>query len=66
MVVDNTVNIGFCFGPRLGLKTEVWAQAEQFYPPFFLLFGGRELMRKEVKIGGEKKAADLRLIILCP
>ena len=27
--VDNTVNIVFCFGPRLGLKTEVLAQAEQ-------------------------------------
>ena len=27
--VGNTVNIVFCFGPRLGLKTEVWAQAEQ-------------------------------------
>ena len=28
--VGNTVNIVFCFGPRLGLKTEVSAQAEQF------------------------------------
>ena len=28
-VVDTTVNIVFCFGPRLGLKTEVLAQAEQ-------------------------------------
>ena len=28
VVVDTTVNIVFCFGPRLGLKTEVWAQAE--------------------------------------
>ena len=27
--VGNTANIMFCFGPRLGLKTEVWAQAEQ-------------------------------------
>ena len=30
--VDNTVNIVFCFGPRLGLKTEVLAQAEQKIP----------------------------------
>ena len=29
VVVDTTVNIVFSFGPRLGLKTEVWAQAEQ-------------------------------------
>ena len=29
-MVGNTVNIVFCFGPRLGLKTEVWAQAEQY------------------------------------
>ena len=29
LVVGNTANIVFCFGPRLGLKTEVWAQAEQ-------------------------------------
>ena len=29
-MVGNTVNIVFCFGPRLRLKTEVWAQAEQY------------------------------------
>ena len=33
--VDNTVNIVFCFGPRLGLKTEVLAQAEQLLPHIF-------------------------------
>ena len=27
--MGNTANIVFCFGPRLELKTEVWAQAEQ-------------------------------------
>ena len=32
-VVDTTVNIVFCFGPRLGLKTEVLAQAEQLNYP---------------------------------
>ena len=26
----NTVNIVFCFGPKLGLKTKVLAQAEQY------------------------------------
>ena len=29
VVLDTTVNIVFCFGPRPGLKTEVLAQAEQ-------------------------------------
>ena len=31
--VANTVNIVFCFGPRLGPKTGVLAQAEQFWTP---------------------------------
>ena len=29
-MVGNTVNIVLCFGPRLRLKTEVLAQAEQY------------------------------------
>ena len=29
-IYSHTVNIVFCFGPRLRLKTEVWAQAEQY------------------------------------
>ena len=64
MVVDKTVNIVFCFGPRLGLWTEVWAQAEQFLSSS--LFGGGRLKRKEMKIGEKIEAAYFRLIILRP
>ena len=47
----------FCFGPRLGLKTELLAQAEQFFILRFFL-GGGDLMRKERKIGEKIEAID--------
>ena len=46
VVVDTTVNIVFCFGPRLGLKTEVWAQAEQ-YRPYMKGKGKQKVARME-------------------
>ena len=46
----------FCFGPRLGLKTELLAQAEQFSILRFFL--GGDLMRKERKIGEKIEAID--------
>ena len=58
--MDNTVNVGFCFGPRPGLrcKLKYGAKLGNFILRFFLFFLGGELMRKEVKIGGKIKAAD--------
>ena len=61
--MDNTVNVGFCFGTRPGLrcKLKYGPKLSNFilrFFSFFFFWGGGELMRKEVKICGKIKAAD--------